>query len=396
MSDEAIAAHGPGHDTHVLEETFTILHSISPQDEEKVVLLPFLKLRGEEAQYRLDILQMIADYPQRLDQRCYVIKNLVLGKRIAKGTYGALYEGKIAIGDKNKTGIERPNRTDYAVKVVGLYPDSIEIDDCLREAVLWRQFEHPNLLPFLGMYYQDDKREDVCFVSPYMNNGSLSVMLRARTLSQEDMYTLVQDIASGLEYLHGENVIHGDLKPGFRPTRHQGGGTPEVSMNARTSKKGDVYSFGRLGHEILKMYDLPDLRWLSEDSHQVDPTRPEGLPSARDLDSMWDMILQCLDEKPSVRPDAKELLSLLSKMSPRPKPAPDWDDTDPLFTQVRSNIDHGDMYMRLPVPANQTPPIFPTQNVNLGSECYSQRLPNLGGPQPYLYPRQDVPGHVGA
>ncbi|KAF5342847.1 hypothetical protein D9758_013351 [Tetrapyrgos nigripes] len=399
MSDEVIAAHDPGRRAQLLKETLAILHSISPQDEEKNALQPLLKLKGKEAQYQLDILQTRVRFLTlktifRLSQEseqypsCYVIKNLLLGKRIARGTYGVLYEGKFAIGGKSETGIEGPNRIDYAAKVVGLYPGvtGTGIGDCLREAVLWRQLTHPNMLPFLGMYYQDDNRQDVCFVSPYMNNGSLEVLLRVRTLSQEDMCNLMHDIASGLEYLHGENVIHGDLKPGnvlitnhfraclcdfgqsrlastkgFRPTR-QGGGTfgymaPEVSKNARTSKKSDVYSFGHLCHEILKkMYDLPDLRWLSEDSHQVDPTRPEKLPSARDLDLLWDMILQCLDEKPSVRPDAKELISRLNGMSLQVEAALDWDVTDPLFTQVRGNVDHGDMSLRLPVPADQTPP----------------------------------------
>ncbi|KAF5351311.1 hypothetical protein D9758_008060 [Tetrapyrgos nigripes] len=385
-------AHGPSRHRQVLKETLAILHSISPQDEEKVALLPLLELRGEEAQYRLDILQTIADSPQQLDQRvrfltlktifhlsqesqqypqCYVIKNLVLGKRIARGAYGVLREGKIAIGSESEPGIEGPHRTDYAVKIVELFPGSIEIVVRLYtgsrtlEAV---QTSKRATLP--GMYYQNDKREDLCFVSPYMNNRSLSIMLKDRTPSQEDMYTLVHDIASGLKYLHDENVIHGDLKPdnvlitnhsraclcdfgqsrlastrGFQPTRHQGGGThgymaPEVTRDGRSSKEGDIYSFGPLCYEILKKtYNLSGLKWLS--TNKVDTTRPERLPSARDLDSMWNMITQCLSKQPSVRPDVKNLISLLNGMSSKPRPAPDWDDTDPLFTQVQSNVDHG-------------------------------------------------------
>ncbi|KAF5328463.1 hypothetical protein D9758_017015 [Tetrapyrgos nigripes] len=404
MSDEGIAAHSPGRHRQVLKDTLTIFHSISPQDEEKLALLPLLELRGEEAQYRLDILQTIADSPQRLDQRvrfltlktifrlsqesqqyprCYVIKNLVLGKRIARGAYGVLREGKIAIGGESGTGIERPHRTDYAVKVVELFPDCVEINDCIREAVLWRQFRHPNVLPFLGMYYQDDKRED------------------DKTPSQEDMYTLVHDIASGLKYLHDENVIHGDLKPdnvlitdhfraclcdfgqsrlastrGFQPTRYRVGGThgyvaPEVTRDGRSSKEGDMYSFGPLSYEILKRtYNLPGLKWLS--TNKVDTTRPEGLPSTPDLDSMWNMITQCLAKKPSVRPDVKNLISLLNDMSSKPKPAPDWDDTDPLFTQVRSNVDHGGMWPPSGHPTHGRSQS--TENATFDSSFFSEQL----------------------
>ena len=43
----------------------------------------------------------------------------------------------------------------------------------MQEAIVWRQLDHPNLLPFLGIYYMDDKMRRLCLVSPWMEQGNL-------------------------------------------------------------------------------------------------------------------------------------------------------------------------------------------------------------------------------
>lgn len=47
-----------------------------------------------------------------------------------------------------------------------------------KEAVLWGQLHHPNILPFYGIYYLDDNRKQKCLVSPWMDNGNISVFLK--------------------------------------------------------------------------------------------------------------------------------------------------------------------------------------------------------------------------
>lgn len=44
------------------------------------------------------------------------------------------------------------------------------------EAIVWRQLEHENVLPFIGLY--DDASYTVGLVSPWMENGDLSHFLR--------------------------------------------------------------------------------------------------------------------------------------------------------------------------------------------------------------------------
>ena len=47
-----------------------------------------------------------------------------------------------------------------------------------REAILWKQLKHRNVLPFLGLYYLDKNKRRLCLVSPWMENGNLVQYLK--------------------------------------------------------------------------------------------------------------------------------------------------------------------------------------------------------------------------
>ncbi|KAJ7852009.1 kinase-like domain-containing protein, partial [Mycena leptocephala] len=78
-----------------------------------------------------------------------------------------------------------------------------------REALIWRQLSHPNLLPFFGLYVLDNR---LCLISPWMDNGDLKDFLSKSSGTNMDRISLIVDVAMGLEYLHKERVVHGDLK----------------------------------------------------------------------------------------------------------------------------------------------------------------------------------------
>ncbi|TDL22634.1 kinase-like protein [Rickenella mellea] len=77
-----------------------------------------------------------------------------------------------------------------------------------REAVFWRQFSHPNIVPFLGI--SDPKLFPLCMVSQWMENGSLLVYLRR--YPRANRLNLLVGVAEGLLYLHQMGAVHGDVK----------------------------------------------------------------------------------------------------------------------------------------------------------------------------------------
>ncbi|KAF9258246.1 kinase-like protein [Marasmius fiardii PR-910] len=78
-----------------------------------------------------------------------------------------------------------------------------------KEALLWTQLSHPNLLPFLGVNTTLFPRRP-CLVSPWMANGQITKFLELNP--GHDRLKVISDIAAGTSYLHSHNIVHGDIK----------------------------------------------------------------------------------------------------------------------------------------------------------------------------------------
>ncbi|KAJ6474936.1 hypothetical protein C8R45DRAFT_834665 [Mycena sanguinolenta] len=57
-----------------------------------------------------------------------------------------------------------------------------------REASIWRQLSHPNMLPFFGLSYLN---WTLCLVSPWMENGNLSQYLEENLVNDDHRLSLV-------------------------------------------------------------------------------------------------------------------------------------------------------------------------------------------------------------
>jgi serine/threonine protein kinase len=98
-----------------------------------------------------------------------------------------------------------------------------------KEALLWKRLDHPNILSFRGVSISQGQ---LCVVSSWIENGnileytrknpevnrlhlvtpSVGVLLgKLRTIILQ-----LAGVASGLEYLHRVNLVHGNIR-GVRP-----------------------------------------------------------------------------------------------------------------------------------------------------------------------------------
>ncbi|KAJ7260897.1 kinase-like domain-containing protein [Mycena haematopus] len=78
-----------------------------------------------------------------------------------------------------------------------------------REALVWKDLHHPNILPFLGID-RDSFPSSLCMVSPWMKHGTVINYLKNHGYA--NVNKLLYEIAKGLEYLHSRNIAHGDLR----------------------------------------------------------------------------------------------------------------------------------------------------------------------------------------
>lgn len=81
-----------------------------------------------------------------------------------------------------------------------------------RELTVWGRLKHGNILPLWGVV-NDFGSYYPAMVCPWADHGALTSFLECRqhVLSPLDKFSLLNDIALGLQYLHSESVVHGDL-----------------------------------------------------------------------------------------------------------------------------------------------------------------------------------------
>ncbi|KAF9262257.1 kinase-like protein [Marasmius fiardii PR-910] len=386
--------------------TTTDSHPLQPgkMTEALIHVLPLLRVErlykklsntaGDEAQKWLDLLHALSSYPgittterssicnimlclskrSGLCPQCLIIKNVTkLGEHpIGGGGFGDVWKGKI--GEQV-----------VCLKVVKVYLMSDVqqlLTEYVREAIVWQQLKHPNVLPFLGIYYLDEHRKQLCLVSPWMERGNLVTFLKETPKDLIDHHSLAHDVANGLSYLHDMKIAHGDLKGvnilitvdnrarigdfGLSrvadthainltsttsaalkgTTRWQAPELLTTDPPGVTSKQSDMYAFGCVCYELftgrVPFFELKDVAVivavLVEKKH---PSRPAPNESPELDDLIWELMVSCWDANPGVRPSARDVLTFMNVPVKENTPTPrDGSDSVVLAAKIHHNIQY--------------------------------------------------------
>ncbi|KAJ6536560.1 kinase-like domain-containing protein [Mycena vulgaris] len=336
----------------------------------------FLACRGASAQQLLDLLQDLLDYDSnlatmtrrrlfkglirlsgdsKLHPQCFTLTGLKNGSLVAGGSFGDVFKGFLY------------GQT-VAIKMMRVFKES-DIDALLkefgREALIWRQLCHPNLLPFFGLYYFQKR---LCLVSPWMENGHMREFLQKESYDTDCLLSLILDVALGLEHLHDKGVVHGDLKgdnifitPSHRAciadfglssiitpisslrftnsSKRTQGGTiryqaPELHQGRHNDLRSDIYAFACVVYELLTgKPPFPELYMDGMVIHAVlegrRPPRPASCSGTPVLNGLWNLLQNCWKEQPEMRPTAAQIVEQLMDPDIQAKKTQfttDWDD----------------------------------------------------------------------
>ncbi|CCM04156.1 uncharacterized protein FIBRA_06318 [Fibroporia radiculosa] len=96
-----------------------------------------------------------------------------------------------------------------AIKVLARFAPR---DLFVKEVKIWRNLQHPLVLKLIGAS-STSSDPPWFFVSPYFAEGNLVTYLRRLpSLDLVDPPAMIHDIALGMDYLHRQQILHGDLK----------------------------------------------------------------------------------------------------------------------------------------------------------------------------------------
>ena len=100
-------------------------------------------------------------------------------------------------------------------------PVDTDLQDIIKEISIMQQCVSPYVVRYYGSYF---KNTDLWIVMEYCGAGSVSdiMRLRKKTLTEEEIATVLSDTLKGLEYLHLRKKIHRDIKAGNILLGHDG------------------------------------------------------------------------------------------------------------------------------------------------------------------------------
>lgn len=264
-------------------------------------------------------------------------------RELGSGTYGAVYHGKWKGSD---VAIKRIKASCFAGR-----PSERQrlIADFWKEALILSSLHHPNVVSFYGIV-RDGPDGSLATVTEFMVNGSLKQFLQKkdRTIDRRKRLIIAMDAAFGMEYLHGKNIVHFDLKcenllvnmrDPHRPvckigdlglskvkqhTLVSGGvrGTlpwmaPELlsGKSNMVTEKIDVYSFGIVMWELLTGEEpYADRHCASIIGGIVNNTLRPQIPAW--CDPEWKALMEsCWASDPAERPSFSEISQKLRSMA---------------------------------------------------------------------------------
>ncbi|CAD6340036.1 unnamed protein product [Miscanthus lutarioriparius] len=280
-----------------------------------------------------------------------IIKNSDLEelRELGSGTFGTVYHGKWRGSD---VAIKRINDRCFAGKAS---EQERMRTDFWNEAEKLASLHHPNVVAFYGVVL-DGPGGFVATVTEYMANGSLRQALQRheKIFDRRRRLLIAMDVAFGMEYLHGKNIVHFDLKSdnllvnlrdpqrpickvgdlGLSKVKCQtlisGGvrGTlpwmaPELlnGSSSLVSEKVDVFSFGIVMWELLTGEEpYAELHYGAIIGGIVNNTLRPPVPES--CDPQWRSLMeQCWSAEPSERPSFTEVGKSLRAMAAAPTKA---------------------------------------------------------------------------
>lgn len=168
------------------------------------------------------------ELPSRNLKRMYRLKKLLLHFELVSflgsGSFGSVilcrFGGYCLASSRRRNGAKCNGSSFVAAKVVEIREHYGNVNDYLRETLHSEFFRHDNVARCYSYWTEEfrlgrDTKKFFVIIMEYCERGSLRDVIKQGLLRLDDasMWIMFRGILLGLEYIHGKELIHRDLKP---------------------------------------------------------------------------------------------------------------------------------------------------------------------------------------
>ncbi|XP_056134951.1 tyrosine-protein kinase Fes/Fps [Lampris incognitus] len=257
---------------------------------------------------------------------------IILGPSIGRGNFGEVYSGRLS-----------SDNSPVAVKACreNLAPE--HKSRFLMEARILKQYDHPNIVKLIGVCTQ---KQPIYIIMELVQGGDFLSFLRSegQNLKAKMLVKMIENIASGMEYLESKKCIHRDLAArnclvgensiikisDFGMSREQNDGVysatgglrqipvkwtaPEALNYGRYTTESDVWSFGVLLWETFSQGMTP-YTYMNNQQTREEVERGYRMPPPKSCPSeIYNLMCCCWQCEPQNRPSFKKLKAELTAL----------------------------------------------------------------------------------
>lgn len=96
-----------------------------------------------------------------------------------------------------------------AIKVIDVENADDEVEDIIQEISILSELHSPYVTQYHGSYL---KGSDLWIVMEFCSGGSCGDLMKPGLIGEEYISIIIRELLLGLEYLHGDNKLHRDVK----------------------------------------------------------------------------------------------------------------------------------------------------------------------------------------